>query len=138
MSVQKLIASLCYIVCVLPTLNKTYLFIYLFIYVYQEDSSASPVFSEVRVTRSLVLCVCFVDRCLSSCPFLLAIVLSVLRITDSDYRFGIFKLLLSGGHITRSLVFCVMLYISLFVFFFWPLCCLFIVDLLLLITSLVS
>ena len=27
MSVQKLIASLCYIVCVLPTLNKTYLFI---------------------------------------------------------------------------------------------------------------
>ena len=31
MSVQKLIASLCYIVCVLPTLNKTYLFIYLFI-----------------------------------------------------------------------------------------------------------
>jgi hypothetical protein len=25
MSVQKLIASLCYIVCVLPTLNKTYL-----------------------------------------------------------------------------------------------------------------
>jgi hypothetical protein len=25
MSVEKLIASLCYIVCVLPTLNKTYL-----------------------------------------------------------------------------------------------------------------
>jgi hypothetical protein len=25
MSVQKLIVSLCYIVCVLPTLNKTYL-----------------------------------------------------------------------------------------------------------------
>jgi len=25
MSVQKLIASLCYVVCVLPTLNKTYL-----------------------------------------------------------------------------------------------------------------
>ena len=30
MSIQKLIASLCYIVCVLPTLNKTYLLIYLF------------------------------------------------------------------------------------------------------------
>ena len=30
MSVQKLIASICYIVCVLPTLNKTYLFIYLY------------------------------------------------------------------------------------------------------------
>jgi len=28
-----------------------------------------PVFSEVRVTRSLVFCVCFVDRCLSFCPF---------------------------------------------------------------------
>ena len=27
------------------------------------------VFSEVRVIRSLVLCVCFVDRCLSFCPF---------------------------------------------------------------------
>ena len=28
-----------------------------------------PVFSGVRVTRSLVLCVCFVDRCLSFCLF---------------------------------------------------------------------
>ena len=35
MSVQKLIASFCYIVCVLPTLNKTYLFIYLFIYLFK-------------------------------------------------------------------------------------------------------
>jgi hypothetical protein len=68
--------------------------------------SSSPVFSGVRVTRSLVLCVYFVDRCLSLCPFffwplcclsffLLAIVLSVLfRFTDSDYTFGIFKLFL--------------------------------------------
>ena len=32
MSVQKLIASLCYIVCVLPTLNKTYLFIYYYMW----------------------------------------------------------------------------------------------------------
>ena len=31
--------------------------------------SSPPVFSRVRVTRSLVLCVCFVDRCLSFCPF---------------------------------------------------------------------
>jgi hypothetical protein len=30
-----------------------------------EHPSSSPVFSGVRVTRSLVLCVCFVDRCLS-------------------------------------------------------------------------
>ena len=28
-----------------------------------------PVISEVRVTRFLVFCVCFVDRCLSFCPF---------------------------------------------------------------------
>jgi hypothetical protein len=28
-----------------------------------------PIFSEVRVTRSLVLYVCFVDRCLSFCIF---------------------------------------------------------------------
>ena len=27
------------------------------------------IFSGVRVIRSLVLCVCFVDRCLSFCPF---------------------------------------------------------------------
>ncbi len=25
--------------------------------------------SGVRLTRALVLCVCFVDRCLSFCPF---------------------------------------------------------------------
>ena len=28
-----------------------------------------PVFIGVRVTRSLVLFLCFVDRCLSFCPF---------------------------------------------------------------------
>ena len=27
------------------------------------------IFSGVYVTRSLVLCVCFIDRCLSLCPF---------------------------------------------------------------------
>jgi hypothetical protein len=51
----------------------------------------TPGFSGVRVTRSLVLYVCFVDRCLSFCTFLLVIVLSVLRYTDSDCPFGIFK-----------------------------------------------
>ena len=35
----------------------------------QEHLSSPPVFSGVRVTRSLVLCVCFVDRCLSFCIF---------------------------------------------------------------------
>ena len=34
-----------------------------------EQMSSPPVFSGVRVTRSLVLCVCFVDRCLSFCTF---------------------------------------------------------------------
>ena len=31
--------------------------------------SSLPVFSGVRVTRSLALCVCFADRCLSFCTF---------------------------------------------------------------------
>ena len=30
-----------------------------------QNPSSPPIFSGVRVTRSLVLCVCFVDRCLS-------------------------------------------------------------------------
>ena len=34
-----------------------------------EHLSLAPVFSGVRVTRSLALCVCFVDRCLSFCTF---------------------------------------------------------------------
>ena len=54
----------------------------------------TPVFSGVRVTRCFVLCVCFVDRCLS----FLVIVLSVLRYTDSDYPFGIFKLFFNIFH----------------------------------------
>ena len=47
--------------------------------------------SGVRVTRSLVLCVIFCR----SFFVLLAIVLFVLRFTDSDYPFGIFKLCLT-------------------------------------------
>ena len=34
-----------------------------------EHLSSPPGFSGVRVTRSLVLCVYFVDRCLSFCTF---------------------------------------------------------------------
>ena len=34
-----------------------------------ENMSSPPVFSGVHVTRSLVVCVCFVDRCLSLCTF---------------------------------------------------------------------
>jgi hypothetical protein len=58
-----------------------------------ERLSLPPVFSGVRVTRSIVLCACVVDRCLSFCVFLVAIVLSVrIRFMDSDYSVGIFKL----------------------------------------------
>jgi hypothetical protein len=54
-----------------------------------EHMSSPPVFSGVRVTWSLVLCVCFVDRCLSFCTFfLLAIVLtySFIQIFTGDYK----------------------------------------------------
>jgi hypothetical protein len=56
-----------------------------------------PGFSGVRVTQSLVLCTCIFCRSLFVLLsfFFLAIVLSVLlRFTDSDYPFGIFKLFL--------------------------------------------
>ena len=36
-----------------------------------EHLGSLPVFSGVRVTRSVVLCVCFVDSCLSFCTFCL-------------------------------------------------------------------
>ena len=59
-----------------------------------EHLSSPPVFSGVCVTRSLVLCVCFVDRCLSFCPFCFGhcVQIVLLRFTDSDYPFGIFQL----------------------------------------------
>ena len=59
-----------------------------------EHLSSPPVCSGIRVTRSLVLCAFFIDR--SFVLFLLDFVLFVLllRYTDSDYPFGIFKLFL--------------------------------------------
>ena len=60
----------------------------------QQDLITPPeltsILSGVRVARSLVLCVMFLDRYLYF--FFSAIVLSILRFTDSDYPFGIFKL----------------------------------------------
>jgi hypothetical protein len=54
------------------------------------------VFRGVRVTRSLVLCVMFCRSLfVVFILFLLDIVLSVLRFTDSNYPFDIFKLFLS-------------------------------------------
>ena len=38
---------------------------------FPEHLSSAPVFIAVRVTRSLALCVCFVERCLSCCLFFL-------------------------------------------------------------------
>jgi len=52
--------------------KTNYIFVYLsptFIEHIPEHLSSPPIFSGVRVTRSLVLCVCFVDRCLSFCTF---------------------------------------------------------------------
>ena len=58
-----------------------------------EHLSSPPLFSGVRVTRSLVLYVCFVDRCLSFCTFSFGHCV-LLWYTVSDCPFGIFKLLL--------------------------------------------
>jgi hypothetical protein len=49
-----------------------------------------PVLSVSPFTRSLVLCACFVNRCLSYVLFPLVILFSVLRFTAFDYHFGIF------------------------------------------------
>ena len=62
-----------------------------------EHSSSPPVFSGVRVIRSLVLCVYFVDRCLSFCSFSFG---HCVVCSSSIYGFwlppfGIFKLFLS-------------------------------------------
>jgi hypothetical protein len=64
----------------------------------------TPCFSGVRarVARSFVFCAVFCRSLfvlLSFCLF--TIVLSVLRFTDSDYPFGIFKLFLQYGTITN-------------------------------------
>jgi hypothetical protein len=55
-----------------------------------EHMGSPPVFSGVRVTRCLVLCVCFVDHCLS---FFLsfATVLSAIHFFVSDYPLDMFK-----------------------------------------------
>jgi len=61
-----------------------------------------PVFSGVRVTRSLVVCVMFCKSLFVL--FLFVIVLSVLlRFTDSDYHFGIFKLFVNTYAIYREM-----------------------------------
>ena len=52
----------------------------------------TPVFSDVRVARSLIFCVLFCRSFFVLFSFLFAIVLSVLlRFTASEYTFGILK-----------------------------------------------
>ena len=61
-----------------------------------EHLSSLPVFSGVRVTRSLVLYVCFVDRCLSFCTFSFGhCVVCSSSIYGFWSPFGIFKLFLN-------------------------------------------
>ena len=60
-----------------------------------EHPSSVPVFSGVCVTRSLVLCACFVDHCLSFCLFLALCCPSFdLRILITPFGFGILKFFL--------------------------------------------
>ena len=49
--------------------SLTFFFVHCILIVLPEHMSSPPVFNGVRVTRSLVLYVCFVDRCLSFCTF---------------------------------------------------------------------
>jgi hypothetical protein len=61
----------------------------------------TPGFSGVRVTRSLVLCVCFIDRCLSFCTFSfwslcclsfdLQILITLLIASNSSYRYIMYR-----------------------------------------------
>ena len=61
----------------------------------QEHLISLPVLNGFRATRSLVLCMIFVNRCLSFCPFSFLLLLSVFsRITESFYPLGICKLFL--------------------------------------------
>jgi hypothetical protein len=50
-----------------------------------EYLSSPPVFSGIRVAWILVLCLCFVDRCLSFCTFSFGYCVLCLWFMDSDY-----------------------------------------------------
>ena len=54
-----------------------------------QDAISPTVFSGVCATRSLIVYVCFVDLCFLLSFLLLSV---LLRVTDSDYPFGILKL----------------------------------------------
>ena len=98
------------VVCLLIT-TFSFAILYKELLTLPEHLSSPPVFSGVRVTRSIVLCVWFVDLCLSFCPFSVNhctvypsyayelapfghCVFCFSSIADSDYPFYIFKLFL--------------------------------------------
>ena len=68
-----------------------------------ENLSSPLIFSVVRVARLLVFSVVFCR--LLFVLFLLTIVLSVLRFTDSDYSFGIFKVFFFLGQVSNPIYF---------------------------------
>ena len=73
--------------------------------------SSPPVFSGVRVTRSLVVYVCFVDRCLSFCTFSFG---HCVVCFSSIYGFWLplwYLQTLSTCHVTNNLV-CFVFYVT--------------------------
>jgi hypothetical protein len=77
-----------------------------------EHLSSPPVFSGVRVTRSLVLYVCFVDRCLSFCTFSFG---HCVVCSSSIYEFWLllFLYILFCEYFVSLLVFCSMSILSM-------------------------
>ena len=81
-------------------------------------SAGAPEFttcvSGVRVAQSLIFCAqCFVDRCLTLCPFSLCLVYSSLALPEHLISIS----LVIGVRVAQSLVFCVVLSRSLFAIF---------------------
>ena len=74
------------------------------LYIYNLVHSDNSTISGVGVTRSVVLHVCFVDRCLSFYPFSFAhCVVCPSSISDSDYSLGIFKVILQPIQVVQVL-----------------------------------
>ena len=67
---------------------------------FMEHLNSPPVFSGVRVTRSLVLRVCFVDRCLSFSPSFLP--LCCLFLFDIQILITPLQGRIQGGHPARA------------------------------------
>ena len=67
-------------------------------------------FSGVRVIRSLVLCVCFLDRCLSFCPFSFV---HCVVCSSSIYRFWVSSISSSFGYCLVPLFFNYVAFLSL-------------------------